>query len=442
MFDASRYDALAPMEERLAQSAGLSYDEIQRDPFNDASRMRIYNSIMRQPGSESVVPRDLVDELSQNFAGEERFLLSPAEFRQVDHYELTNFFTSRLRSKFRSFRQWICHDSFPKDVDVISFPSSRPLAYVHKYQGAYKIVIHYGLSQLLEFTEETFVIRSWINDLKKNEARFGSEALALIDGRIDKLLDRKLALGLYVQTNPLLLPGLAAGLPTPYLLELMSSVAFAELFVCAHEYVHITEGHCRPVRSVDPNESRSVLLGNTSLSEGQQLEVTTDLKALSYFEPAGLQGALNGVALYFGVLGAYYNLFSAPGCSHPPVSARIDYLLQEVVGIGGPSLFPARLFQARQGLERLGKDKGQRASLEDFRNWPNLIALYRDEIRELGRLLTMTDMMQRRASGGEKTAGDTRPVASDPRANSDHSVENRSPRTKGWKAMFKGFRRR
>src|SRR5580658_7267948 len=102
MADSISYDPLATVKERLAQSAGLSYDEIQCDPLNDAHRMRLYDSIMRQPGSKSAVPRDLIDDIMQNFVCDQRFLFDPNAFEKSDHYELTDFFTSRLRSKFKS----------------------------------------------------------------------------------------------------------------------------------------------------------------------------------------------------------------------------------------------------------------------------------------------------------------------------------------------------
>ncbi len=98
------------------------------------------------------------------------------------------------------------------------------------------------------------------------------------------------------------------------------------------------------------------------------------------------------------------------------------------------------LAKAREGLKGMEKDDSERANLDNFRDWPNLIAAYGEMAQELGRLMTLMEILQRRASGIE---GDMLSVDSSEIANSGEGLaDNDRHRGKGWKTMFKWFGQR
>lgn len=380
-----------PIMDYLAESVGSSFEEFRQDPLDPDTSRRIYNSIMKREGAVKVISPRLFDEILTDVVKDDNFLFNPADFGQSDHYSLTNYMTSRLNSKFMTFNPWISHDSFPEDIEIISFPSSQPYAYVKEFEGKHIIVIHYGLTQLLEFTAETDLLQHWIGELKKTSKSFTS-VLPFIEKKIEQFFIYKMALGNYVQQKPLLLPGFATILPLPYLLKLISRVAFSELFICAHEHVHITEKHFGRINP-DANSYHSSLDNEPSkLSDDQKLELATDLMALPYFSPKGWTSALDGIATYFQSLGQYNIMHSSPSRSHPPISHRIDNLLSETVAIGSASMMPVRLYQVKKILEQIHEQENTYKSLEESADWSTLISDYTNFANQLGQLLLMSEI--------------------------------------------------
>ena len=283
-------DALRSIIEELASNAGLSMEAIRSDPTNAANIDAIYNSLMRKPNCDAVVSREVFDQILRDVVQNRDLLFEPRSFGCSDHYQLANFLTSRLRSKFMTFRKWTDHSAFLDDVEIVSFPSSQRYAYVFEHQGRHLIVIHYGLTQLMEFMSETLVLQKWIEELRSSDRR-SAAWFPLIEHQVDDTFQYKVALGCYVQRRALLLPGVATSLPALYLLELIAEVALSELFVCAHEHVHITRGHLDVATPVEHHFHGLTSHRGPSLTDDQKLELTTDLGALDYFAPHGVDGS-------------------------------------------------------------------------------------------------------------------------------------------------------
>jgi len=377
--------------EALAKSAGVDLDVVERDPFSAVDKTRIYNYMARQPGTETVVPKHLVDDLIAKIVRKRAFLFDAADFGQEDHYALTDFMTSRLRSKLRACQPWIAHPTFPRDIDVVCLPSAQPYAYSYPYAGQERIVVHYGLTQLVEFAAEIPVIMRWIEDLKRKSQLF-QMSYPLVEQSVNDLLNLKIALAIHVQSNPFLLPGIALGLPTKYWLELVMCVALSEAFVCAHEHVHATERPA-PGKSMEYSYQGVSELG-THFSIEQKRELATDLQALYYFDGVGWSGVLDAITVYFMALGHFQVQTTGPSRTYVPVANRIDNLLAESVGALPASMFPARLVQVMEYL----KANAIRSDDQENVDWRAAISNYTQRVRSLASMLAVAEKMSQRAS--------------------------------------------
>ncbi|MET0416881.1 MAG: hypothetical protein ABW022_12760, partial [Actinoplanes sp.] len=272
---------------RILEVAGLDPQAVDREPVSDAHR-RALDAIFFGRESAGQPPQGLIDRLLDRERSDGFQIYRPESVGlAVDDEaalcrELTRRYASLLHLMQSLFGARVA-SPIVLDRLLVCLPSSRPDAYVHRYDGRDYIVLPYGLISLMRFTGESMLLTYWL----RPESLGATSAVVL--PLANRLQAMRPAIARLAARRTDLLPWLGGMLPNYEFLDSCCCLGFALFFVCSHEAVHIQERHATlfDPRSDAYWDSGSVSLFCTSyeISAHQALELVTDERATYYADP-------------------------------------------------------------------------------------------------------------------------------------------------------------